>query len=134
MKINKIGIIGLGYVGLPLAVEFGRKYKTVGYDIDSDENSYAVLNRYMQRDFPRVYKKMAKLFCFECPKGNENGKPNIKFDVQIPGQMFYWHLDNFGGLLQEQRDDYNKFAACDYDQRLIMRVIVFLDDNTIRYV
>ena len=30
----KIGIIGLGYVGLPLAVEFGKKYKTVGYDID----------------------------------------------------------------------------------------------------
>ena len=30
----KIGIIGLGYVGLPLAVEFGKKYTTVGYDID----------------------------------------------------------------------------------------------------
>lgn len=29
-----IGIIGLGYVGLPLAVEFGRKYPTVGFDID----------------------------------------------------------------------------------------------------
>lgn len=30
-----IGIIGLGYVGLPLAVEFGKKYETYGYDIDS---------------------------------------------------------------------------------------------------
>ncbi|MDO7085013.1 Vi polysaccharide biosynthesis UDP-N-acetylglucosamine C-6 dehydrogenase TviB [Pseudocolwellia sp. AS88] len=29
----KIGIIGLGYVGLPLAVEFGKKYQTVGFDI-----------------------------------------------------------------------------------------------------
>ncbi|QHN45983.1 Vi polysaccharide biosynthesis UDP-N-acetylglucosamine C-6 dehydrogenase TviB [Salmonella sp. S13] len=29
----KIGIIGLGYVGLPLAVEFGKKYNTVGFDI-----------------------------------------------------------------------------------------------------
>ncbi|MBW5810715.1 Vi polysaccharide biosynthesis UDP-N-acetylglucosamine C-6 dehydrogenase TviB [Yersinia kristensenii] len=29
----KIGIIGLGYVGLPLAVEFGKKFKTVGFDI-----------------------------------------------------------------------------------------------------
>ncbi len=29
----KIGIIGLGYVGLPLAVEFGKKYPTVGFDI-----------------------------------------------------------------------------------------------------
>lgn len=30
----KIGIIGLGYVGLPLAIEFGKKYKVVGFDID----------------------------------------------------------------------------------------------------
>lgn len=29
----KIAIIGLGYVGLPLAVEFGKKYPTVGFDI-----------------------------------------------------------------------------------------------------
>lgn len=30
----KIGIIGLGYVGLPLAVEFGKKNSTVGFDIN----------------------------------------------------------------------------------------------------
>jgi UDP-N-acetyl-D-galactosamine dehydrogenase len=29
----RIGVIGLGYVGLPLAVEFGRKYQTVGFDV-----------------------------------------------------------------------------------------------------
>lgn len=32
---SKIAIIGLGYVGLPLAVAFAEKYKTIGYDIDS---------------------------------------------------------------------------------------------------
>jgi len=31
---NKIAIIGLGYVGIPLAVEFGKLYPTVGLDID----------------------------------------------------------------------------------------------------
>ena len=31
----KIGVIGLGYVGLPLAVEFGMQYNTVGFDINS---------------------------------------------------------------------------------------------------
>lgn len=31
-----IAIIGLGYVGLPLAVEFGMKYKTFGFDINGD--------------------------------------------------------------------------------------------------
>lgn len=30
----KIAVIGLGYVGLPLAVEFGKKYPTVGFDIN----------------------------------------------------------------------------------------------------
>ena len=29
----KVGVIGLGYVGLPLAVEFGKKYDTVGFDV-----------------------------------------------------------------------------------------------------
>ena len=31
----KIGMVGLGYVGLPLAVEFGKKYPTVGFDINA---------------------------------------------------------------------------------------------------
>ena len=30
----KIALVGLGYVGLPLAVEFGKKYETVGFDIN----------------------------------------------------------------------------------------------------
>ncbi|MEJ2594044.1 MAG: Vi polysaccharide biosynthesis UDP-N-acetylglucosamine C-6 dehydrogenase TviB [bacterium] len=32
--MKKITIIGLGYVGLPLAVEFARKYPTIGFDIN----------------------------------------------------------------------------------------------------
>ena len=31
---TRIAIIGLGYVGLPLAVEFGKKYSTIGFDIN----------------------------------------------------------------------------------------------------
>lgn len=29
----RIGVVGLGYVGLPLAVEFGQRYPTVGFDV-----------------------------------------------------------------------------------------------------
>ena len=32
--MEKIAVVGLGYVGLPLAIEFSRKYKVVGYDIN----------------------------------------------------------------------------------------------------
>ena len=34
--MDKIGIIGLGYVGLPLAVEFGKVMDVVGFDINKD--------------------------------------------------------------------------------------------------
>ncbi|MGB3498706.1 Vi polysaccharide biosynthesis UDP-N-acetylglucosamine C-6 dehydrogenase TviB [Rhodanobacter lindaniclasticus] len=33
LEYTRIAIVGLGYVGLPLAVEFGRRYDTVGFDI-----------------------------------------------------------------------------------------------------
>lgn len=32
----KIAVIGLGYVGMPLAVEFGKKYRVVGFDINTE--------------------------------------------------------------------------------------------------
>jgi UDP-N-acetyl-D-galactosamine dehydrogenase len=31
----RVAVIGLGYVGLPLAIEFGKRYETLGYDIDA---------------------------------------------------------------------------------------------------
>ena len=36
MLSNKIAIIGLGYVGLPLALAFGEKFNTIGFDINQD--------------------------------------------------------------------------------------------------
>jgi len=35
IKDAKIAVIGLGYVGLPLAVEFGKKYSVLGFDVNS---------------------------------------------------------------------------------------------------
>lgn len=54
-KETKIAVIGLGYVGLPLAVNFGKLYKTVGYDIDSDrisdlKKSYDSTNELSQQE------------------------------------------------------------------------------------
>ena len=33
----KVGIVGLGYVGLPLAVEFGKKFHTIGFDLSAQK-------------------------------------------------------------------------------------------------
>ena len=35
----KIGVIGLGYVGLPLSMKLGQNFDTVGYDVDKNRIS-----------------------------------------------------------------------------------------------
>jgi len=35
--MSTIAVIGLGYVGLPLAVEFGKKYRTIGFDLSKEK-------------------------------------------------------------------------------------------------
>ena len=36
-KKEKIAVVGLGYVGLPLAMAFSKKLDTIGYDIDREK-------------------------------------------------------------------------------------------------
>src|SRR6266481_477818 len=38
--MSTVGVVGLGYVGLPLAVEFGKKFKTIGYDLSVEKVSH----------------------------------------------------------------------------------------------
>lgn len=114
-------------------------FKRWGYNVDGNdsEGAYTILNRTRHAKLTPILQKMADIFKFSHPAHTGGAAaaqhggagPNIKFDVQKPGQMFYWHLDNFGGILKQQRDDYNKFAECDYDQRKLMRVIIFLEDQ-----
>ena len=60
-QIVKIGIIGLGYVGLPLATEFGKKFSTIGFDINQkriDElcNGKDITNEVDSSDFSNAKK------------------------------------------------------------------------------
>src|ERR1700733_12795116 len=41
----KIAVIGLGYVGLPLAIEFAKKYSVTGFDIKEDRISELLKGR-----------------------------------------------------------------------------------------
>jgi UDP-N-acetyl-D-galactosamine dehydrogenase len=56
---RKIAIIGLGYVGLPLAVEFSRKYSVLGFDINHErieelKAGYDRTQEISEQDFQRV--------------------------------------------------------------------------------
>ncbi len=37
MAVSSVGVVGLGYVGLPLAIAFGKKIETIGFDISRDK-------------------------------------------------------------------------------------------------
>src|SRR3982751_2688157 len=43
--MQRIAVVGLGYVGLPLAVEFGKRYITKGIDLDA--NKVAAYQRFV---------------------------------------------------------------------------------------
>ena len=53
---NNIAIIGLGYVGLPLAVAFGSKHSTLGFDINTNRVSELSngIDRTLESDFDKI--------------------------------------------------------------------------------
>lgn len=60
--MDKIAIIGLGYVGLPLAIEFGKKYPTIGFDI----NKQRIQSLKESKDFNNEIKDFSEssMLCF----------------------------------------------------------------------
>jgi UDP-N-acetyl-D-galactosamine dehydrogenase len=56
----KIAVIGLGYVGLPLAVEFANKFETIGFDIN--KNRINDLNNFIDRTKEIESAKLEKTF------------------------------------------------------------------------
>ncbi len=60
MKNNKIAIIGLGYVGLPLAIEFSKKYDVLGFDINKErvEELSSGRDRTQEADLPAMIQSL----------------------------------------------------------------------------
>ena len=101
MKLKKnnyrIGIIGLGYVGLPLAIEFGKKFNTIGYDSNNKRINYLVKGIDQNNEIKnKIIKRSKKLLLTnDVEKLNQcnyfiitvptpiynNKKPNLKFII-----------------------------------------------------
>ncbi|GHF99208.1 Vi polysaccharide biosynthesis UDP-N-acetylglucosamine C-6 dehydrogenase TviB [Thalassotalea marina] len=60
----KVAIIGLGYVGLPLAVEFGKKFQTIGFDIN--EGRVKELNQGIDRTLEVTSEELAQATHLSC--------------------------------------------------------------------
>ena len=79
---QKIAIIGLGYVGMPLAVEFGKIYSTIGFDIDEKriEELKSGIDRTKETD--AEYIRSAIHLKFSCD--TEELKESSIFVVTVP--------------------------------------------------
>ena len=60
----RVGVIGLGYVGLPLAVEFGKHFETVGFDVKPNRIAELAAGRDSTLEVDRKELKSAKYLSF----------------------------------------------------------------------
>ena len=86
MKLDNIHItiVGLGYVGLPLAVEFGKKYPTTGVDINKDRIKELELGHDRTREFTKVQIASAQFLKFENSLNKSNRDCINIFIVTVP--------------------------------------------------
>ncbi len=61
----RIGIVGLGYVGLPLAVEFGKHFDTVGFDVKPHRIAELARGRDSTLEVSRAELKAATRLCVQ---------------------------------------------------------------------
>ena len=79
-----IGIVGLGYVGLPLAIEFGRQFDTRGYDIDRERVRELGAGHDGTREVPGTEFEQARRLTFTADAGALRGCDVFVIAVPTP--------------------------------------------------
>lgn len=77
-----LGIIGLGYVGLPLAVEFGKSYQTIGFDINESRVKELIAGTDSTLEVEPELLAEAKLLSYTCKI--DDIKPCDVYIVTVP--------------------------------------------------
>jgi UDP-N-acetyl-D-galactosamine dehydrogenase len=86
MKKDIIGVIGLGYVGLPLAIAFGKVVKTIGYD--KSKNRIKEIQNYYDSTLELSTNELRKSKLFNCTdKLSQLSECNI-FIITVPTPIF----------------------------------------------
>lgn len=65
-KKEKIAVVGLGYVGMPLALEFGKIANTIGFDLNKKRVDSLKKGRDSNEEVPAIEIKQAKYLKFTC--------------------------------------------------------------------
>jgi UDP-N-acetyl-D-galactosamine dehydrogenase len=78
----RIGVLGLGYVGLPLAVEFGKHFRTIGFDVKAERIKALTAGRDSTLEVTRAELKAADRLVFTARL--EDLKPCRIYIVTVP--------------------------------------------------
>ena len=82
MSESRIAIIGLGYVGLPLAIEFGKLFETVGFDIKQSRIEELLAGKDSTFEVTSEELKNAALLSFTC--NEEDIKNSNIYIITVP--------------------------------------------------
>lgn len=92
-----IAVVGLGYVGLPLALEFGKKFSTVGYDLsEAKVNSYKVLRDPTGEISPEEIRAARKLTFTTDPSALREADIIV---IAVPTPVNAAHIPDFSPLV-----------------------------------
>ena len=93
---TRVGVVGLGYVGLPLAVAFGRKFPTLGYDLSVEKIRAYRERRDPTGEIPDEVFREAKLL--ECSNDASKLKAAQYIVVAVPTPVDGAHMPDFSPL------------------------------------
>ena len=82
MSESRIAIIGLGYVGLPLAIEFGKLFETIGFDIKQSRIEELLAGKDSTFEVTSEDLKNAALLSFTC--NEEDIKNSNIYIITVP--------------------------------------------------
>jgi UDP-N-acetyl-D-glucosamine/UDP-N-acetyl-D-galactosamine dehydrogenase len=100
VKVSKdivVAVIGLGYVGLPLAVEFGKKYKTIGFDLD--DSKIASYRNYCDPTGEVSSEGMRQAIFLECTSDPRQLACADYLIIAVPTPVDDAHIPNFSPLV-----------------------------------
>jgi len=97
MSMQTVAVIGLGYVGLPLVVEFGKKTRTIGFDIVEEKVAKCRAGTDPSREIPDEEMKRATLAEYTSdPKLLREADVIL---VAVPTPVDEAHIPDFGPLV-----------------------------------
>lgn len=101
LKDQTVAVVGLGYVGLPLVIEFGKRLRTIGFDIVEDKVKKCQAGVDPSREIPDEEMRLARNATYTTDASALRDADFIL--VAVPTPVDEAHIPDFGPLIGASR-------------------------------